>query len=106
MTQQQTPTGVPYFQGTDAPAGFSQQQTLAQFIDANPGIGSFTQAQINAFALNQMSAGRIVFNTTTSKLQRSDGANWENLPEPIQVQATPPTTFASGDSWMDTSVNA
>lgn len=79
MAQQTTALGVPYYQSTDSPAGYSQQQALADFLDANPGVGSFTQTQINAFTTAQKRAGRIVFNQTAQKPQMSNGSTWDDI---------------------------
>lgn len=102
MAQQTTALGFPYYEGTDSPAGHSQQQVLAEFLDANPGIGSYTQSQINAFTTAQKRAGRVIFNSTTSKLQQSDGSVWTNL-SAVPMSATQPSGLATGDLWLDTS---
>lgn len=104
MAQQSTPLGYPYFEGTDSPAGHTQQQTLAEFLDANPGIGSFTQAQIDAFTTAQKKAGRVVYNSTTGKLQRSNGSTWQTVGE-VTISSTEPTNFAVGEFWLDTSAS-
>lgn len=105
MAQQSTPLGYPYFEGTDSPAGHTQQQTLAEFLDANPGIGSFTQSQIDAFTTAQKKAGRVVYNSTTGKFQRSNGSTWENFADRIYISTTEPSGFAVGDAWLDTSAS-
>jgi len=74
-----TTLGFPYPASTDPPAGHTQIQALATAVDAQPGIGSFTQTQINAFAAGDKRAGRIVWNSTTSSLQRCDGSTWVDL---------------------------
>lgn len=79
MAQQATTLGYPYFEGTDTPAGHSQQQTLAEFLDLNPGIGSFTQTQINAFTVGEKRAGRVVYNSTTGKVQVSNGSSFSDV---------------------------
>jgi len=79
MAQQLTALGYPYYQGTDSPAGHSQQQALADAVDLQPGVGSFTQVQIDAFTVAQKRAGRVVWNSTTGRLQRCDGSAWVNL---------------------------
>ncbi len=82
MAQQLTALGFPYYEGTDSPAGQSQQQALAAAVDAQPGVGSFTQAQINAFTVGEKRAGRIVWNSTTGTHQRSDGSAFSDLASP------------------------
>lgn len=104
MAQQSTALGYPYFEGSDSPAGHSQQQTLAEFLDANPGVGSFTQTQISGFTTAQKRAGRVVFNSTTGKLQKSNGSTWSNVGE-IVVSDTEPTGMQIGDAWIDSSAS-
>ena len=74
-----TALGFPYPAGTDSPAGHTQVQALADAVDAQPGIGSFTQTQINAFTAPEKRAGRVVWNSTTGTLQRCDGSTWSDL---------------------------
>lgn len=69
-----TTLGFPYPAATDPPAGHTQIQALAAAVDLQPGIGAFTQAQITAFTAGEKRAGRIVWNSTTSTLQRCDGS--------------------------------
>jgi hypothetical protein len=73
-----TDLGYPYYAGTDSPAGHTQQQALAEAVDAMPGISSLTGTEIAALAGAELRAGRVVWNETTGTLQRSDGADWEN----------------------------
>lgn len=74
-----TALGFPYPAGTDSPAGHTQIQSLAAAVDAQPGVGSFTQAQITAFSAPEKRAGRVVWNSTTGTLQRCDGSAWSDL---------------------------
>lgn len=69
-----TTLGFPYPAATDPPAGHTQIQALADAVDLQPGVGSFTQAQITAFTAGEKRAGRIVWNSTTGTLQRCDGS--------------------------------
>lgn len=74
-----TALGFPYPISTDPPAGHTQIQSLASAVDAMPGIGSYTQTQINAFTAPEKRAGRVVWNSTTSTLQRCDGSTWSDV---------------------------
>lgn len=74
-----TDLGFPYAEGTDSPAGHTQGQALAEAVDLQPGVGAFTQAQIDAFTVAQKPARRVVWNSTTGKLQRSDGSTWVDI---------------------------
>lgn len=98
-----TALGVPYFDDTDQPAGFSQQQALAEFLDANPGIGSFTQTQINAFTTAEKRAGRVVWNQTTQTLQRSDGSTFTDVGSPLS--GVSPQALGSASPGTSTSVS-
>lgn len=98
-----TALGVPYFEDTDQPAGFTQQQALAEFLDANPGIGSFTQTQINAFTTAEKRAGRVVWNQTTQTLQRSDGSTFADVGSPLSSLS--PQALGSATAGTSTSVS-
>lgn len=74
-----TALGFPYPAGTDSPAGHTQIQALAAAVDAMPGVGSYTQTQINAFTVAEKRAGRIVWNSTTGTLQQCDGSTFTDL---------------------------
>jgi hypothetical protein len=74
-----TTLGFPYPASTDPPAGHTQIQSLATAVDGMPGIGSYTQTQINAFTAGEKRAGRIVWNSTTTTLQRCDGSAWADI---------------------------
>lgn len=98
-----TALGVPYFEDTDEPAGFSQQQALAEFLDANPGIGSFTQTQINAFTTAEKRAGRVIWNQTSQTLQRSNGSAFSDVGSPLS-SATPAAATAAGTAGTSSDV--
>jgi len=74
-----TDLGYPYVAGTASPAGHTQVQALAEAVDASPGVGSFTQTEIDAFTIAQKRAGRVVWNETTGTLQQSNGSTWTNV---------------------------
>lgn len=69
-----TPLGYPYYQGSDSPAGAAQVQALAEAVDASPGVSSLTGAAIAALSAPLKRAGRVVWNSTTSRLAVLDGA--------------------------------
>lgn len=71
-----TTLGFPYPVSTDPPAGHTQIQSLADAVDVQPGVGSYTQVEIDAFSAGEKRAGRIVWNETALTLQVSDGATW------------------------------
>lgn len=98
-----TALGVPYFDDTDQPAGFSQQQALAEYLDANPGIGSFTQTQIDAFTVTEKRAGRTVWNQTTQTLQRSNGSTFSDVGSPLSSAS--PQALGSAAPGSSTSVS-
>lgn len=74
-----TSKGYPYPEDTDAADVPSDVQALAEAVDASPGIASLSQAQIDALSAGQRWAGRIVWNQTANKLQRSDGSTWTDV---------------------------
>lgn len=100
-----TDLGYPYPVGSDTTDVPADIQALAQAVDAAPGVPRLTQTQIDALTTTQKRAGRIVFNTTTGKHQRSNGSTWENLPDRITVATTEPAGLAVGDAWLDSSTS-
>jgi hypothetical protein len=94
-----TTKGFPYPIDSDAADVPSDVQLLAEAIDAAPGIASLTQAQIDALSAGQKWAGRVVWNQTSNKLQRSDGSTFADVGSPLAT-STPQTigTAAVGTS--------
>lgn len=80
-----TTKGFPYPIDTDAADVPSDVQLLAEAIDANPGIASLSQSQIDALSSAQKWAGRVVWNQTANKLQRSDGSTFADVPTTADV---------------------
>jgi hypothetical protein len=74
-----TTLGFPYPASTDPPSGATQIQALAAAVDLQPGVGSYTQAQITAFTVGEKRAGRIVWNSTTGTHQVCDGSTFTDL---------------------------
>lgn len=74
-----TTKGYPYPIDTDSADVPSDVQLLAEAVDASPGIASLTQTQIDALSAGMKWAGRVVWNQTTNKLQRSDGSSFVDL---------------------------
>lgn len=87
----ETSLGYTYPASTAAPAGHSQIQALAEDVDASPGIASMTGAAIAALTGDQKRAGRVVFNSTTGRLQRSDGSTWVD----VAIAGDAPTAHAA-----------
>jgi hypothetical protein len=94
-----TDLGFPYSIGTDPPAGFSQIQDLAEAVDLQPGVGSYTQTQITAFTVAEKRSGRVVFNSTLGLLQKSNGSAFKTVENvPIVTSSTRPST--PPDGWL------
>jgi hypothetical protein len=79
MADTTTVTAMPYPEGADANDVPADMQALAERIDEVPGIESLTSAQIAALSAGQKPAGRVVYNSTTSKLQVSNGTSFANI---------------------------
>ena len=90
-----TTKGYPYPIDTDQADVPSDVQLLAEAVDGSPGVSSLTQTQINALTVAEKWAGRIVWNQTTSKHQRSDGSAFSDLPSALST-ATPGATSSTG----------
>lgn len=90
-----TSKGYPYPIDTDGADVPSDVQTLALAIDATPGIASLSQTEIDALTVTQKWAGRIVWNTTLNKHQKSDGSTFTDLGAEFTSTAPLPTATAS-----------
>ena len=79
MADTTTVMALPYPEGSDANDVPADMQALAERLDEAPGIESLTSAQIAALTAGQKPAGRVVYNSTTSKLQVSNGSTFANI---------------------------
>ena len=72
-----TAKGVPYPVGTDAAASIDTiVQSLADWVNAAPGIASVTTAERNALTGAALWNGRIVYNNQTVRLEMYNGSVW------------------------------
>lgn len=90
-----TTKGYPYPEDTDAADVPADVQLLAEAVDAAPGIASLTQAQIDALTAGEKWAGRVVWNQTSNKLQRSNGSTFADMPTTADVAVLSNDTPAS-----------
>ncbi len=79
MADTTTVMALPFPEGSDANDVPADMQALAERLDEAPGIESLTSAQIAALSAGQKPAGRVVYNSTTSKLQVSNGTSFANI---------------------------
>ena len=79
MADTTTVMALPYPEGSDANDVPADMQALAERLDEAPGIESLTSAEISALAAGEKPAGRVVYNSTTSKLQVSNGTTFANI---------------------------
>jgi len=79
MADTTTVMALPFPEGSDANDVPADMQALAERLDEAPGIESLTSAQIAALAAGEKPAGRVVYNSTTSKLQVSNGTSFANV---------------------------
>ena len=70
---------LPFPEGADANDVPADMQALAERVDEVPGIESLTSAEIAALTAGEKPAGRVVYNSTTSKLQVSNGSTFANI---------------------------
>jgi len=70
---------LPFPEGSDANDVPADMQALAERLDEAPGIESLTSAEISGVAAGEKPAGRVVYNSTTSKLQVSNGTTFANI---------------------------
>ncbi len=79
MADTTTVMALPFPEGSDANDVPADMQALAERLDEAPGIESLTTAEIAALAAGNKPAGRVVYNSTTSKLQVSNGSTFANI---------------------------
>jgi len=79
MADTTTVMALPFPEGADANDVPADMQALAERLDEAPGIESLTSAEIAALAAGEKPAGRVVYNSTTSKLQVSNGTTFANI---------------------------
>lgn len=100
-----TPKQVPYPTGTDAAASLDTLiQSLAEWVDTNPGIAAMTTTARNALPAAGKWVGRIIYNTSTSALEQYTGSAWQSvvLIGPSQLLANAVTTPAIADGAVTT----
>jgi hypothetical protein len=85
-----TAKGFPYPEGPDAVDVAGDIQLLAEKVDDLPGIESLTGTEIAGLAVGDKWAGRVVFNTTTGKLQVSDGSTFTDVDTTVALATTAP----------------
>ena len=95
MADTTTVMALPFPEGADANDVPADMQALAERLDEAPGIESLTSAEISALAAGEKPAGRVVYNSTTSKLQVSNGTTFANIDAAVYAQGTT-TTLTSG----------
>jgi len=79
MADTTTVMALPYPEGSDANDVPADMQALAERLDEAPGIESLTSAEISGLAAGEKPAGRVVYNSTTQKLQISNGSTFANI---------------------------
>lgn len=102
-----TPKGVPYSLGTDtADTIDTTMQSLAEWVDARPGVSALTDAMRGALAAKDLWDGRVIWNVTAAELQRYNAgtATWSStlglvrnqLASNSKVPADAPSTYPFG----------
>src|SRR5690606_9007469 len=79
MADTTTVMALPFPEGSDANDVPADMQALAERLDEAPGIESLTTAEIAALTAGQKPAGRVVYNSTTSKLQVSNATSFTTI---------------------------
>jgi len=79
MADTTTVMALPFPEGTDANDVPADVQALAERLDEAPGIESLTSAEIAALTAGQKPAGRVVYNSTTEKVQVSNGTTFADI---------------------------
>lgn len=87
---------LPFPEGADANDVPADLQALAERLDEVPGIESLTSAEIAALTAGQKPAGRVVYNSTTSKLQVSNGTSFADVDAAALASAALKLPLAGG----------
>lgn len=90
-----TSKGFPYPAGSDAVDVPGDIQALADAVDASPGVTSYTSTQIAGLAVGDKWAGRVVWNSTTSKLQVSNGSTFSDVDTSVALSSSTPQTLGT-----------
>ena len=88
-----TSKGFPYPEGPDAVDVAGDIQALAEAVDDMPGVQSYTGAEIAALAVGEKWAGRIVWNSTSGKLQVSNGSTFSDVDTSVALASTNPAAL-------------
>lgn len=105
-----TPKGAPYPIGTDPAEDIDTiVQSLAEWVNARPGVAAMTTTQRNALTGAELWVGRIIFNTTDAKYQSYTGVDWNEdiggIPgegvTALYRQATAPANPEEGTVWIN-----
>jgi hypothetical protein len=88
-----TTKGFPYPQGADAVDVAGDIQSLAEAVDDMPGVQSYTSAEISALTAGEKWAGRIVWNSTSGKLQVSNGSTFSDVDTSLALSSTTPAAL-------------
>ena len=95
MADTTTVMALPFPEGSDANDVPADMQALAERLDEAPGIESLTSAEIAALTAGQKPAGRVVYNSTTSKLQVSNGTSLVDIDAAALLRANNLSDLAS-----------
>jgi hypothetical protein len=90
-----TTKGFPYPEGADAVDVAGDIQALAEAVDDMPGVQSYTGTQIAGLATGAKWAGRIVWNSTTGKLQVSNGSTFSDVDTSVALSSSTPQTLGT-----------
>jgi hypothetical protein len=90
-----TSKGFPYPAGSDNVDVPGDIQALADAVDLTPGIRSYTSTQITGLAVGDKWAGRVVWNSTTSKLQVSNGSTFSDVDTSVALSSSTPQTLGT-----------
>lgn len=90
-----TTKGFPYPEGPDPVDVAGDIQALAEAVDDMPGVQSYTGTQIAGLATGAKWAGRVVWNSTTGKLQVSNGSTFSDVDTSVALSSSTPQTLGT-----------
>lgn len=100
-----TSKGFPYPEGPDAVDVAGDIQLLAEAVDDMPGVQSYTGTEIGNLTAGEKWAGRIVWNSTTSKLQVSNGSTFSDVDSTVALSSATPAALGAAAAGSGTAAS-
>lgn len=100
-----TTKGYPYPASTDAVNVPGDIQALANKVDSNPGVAQLTTTARDALAGGDLWTGRVIYNTTTGKLQQYTGSAWADVDTTVALSSATPSALGVASAGSSSSAS-